>query len=101
MKEGLEVLRRWNGQMDKDAAAPVITQLMSADIQEQLLRMARLGSASRQPDAPGNQQASRTNEPIADPEPNTQVVVRLLATRPAGWVDDWDGSSGPGFHLCA
>ena len=89
LKRGLDVLRRWNGQMDKDAAAPVITQLMSANIQEQLLRIARLGGASRQPDAPGNQ-AARTNEPIADPEPNTEVVMRLLATRPAGWVNDWD-----------
>ena len=91
LKEGLEVLRRWNGQMDKNAAAPVITQLMSANIQEQLLRIARLGGVSRQPDAPtAHQQAARTNEPIADPEPNPEIVARLLATRPAGWVDDWD-----------
>ena len=90
LKEGADVLRRWSGQMDKQAAAPVITQLMSSNLQRQLLGIARSGGAAGQPGARGVQQAARTNEPIADPEPNPEVVVRLLSARPTGWVDDWD-----------
>ena len=37
VREALEVLRKWNGQMDKGEAAPMITQLLSAQLANSLV----------------------------------------------------------------
>jgi penicillin amidase len=68
----IEVLRRWNGQMDKDEAGPVITQLLSAALEVRLVKAAK-----------GPQTKLRVRP---------QVLETMLRERPAGWVpkDDWD-----------
>jgi penicillin amidase len=102
LKEGIDVLRGWNGQMDKELAAPVITQLLSANLQEQLIQVARFGSASgkAKPSAAGvgPQPSPQTNEPITELAVNPDAVARLLARRPTGWVEDWDALLMKGFR---
>jgi penicillin G amidase len=68
----IEILRRWNGQMDKDEAGPVITQLLSAAVEAGLVKAA--------------------NGPQTKLRVRPQVIETLLRERPAGWVpkDDWD-----------
>ncbi|HBY61629.1 MAG TPA: hypothetical protein DEH78_17545, partial [Solibacterales bacterium] len=69
----LEILRSWNGQMEKGTPAPFLATLAF-----QHIRKAVAESAS-----PGKGQTY--DYPMAAP-----VVERLLRERPAGWFDDWD-----------
>jgi penicillin amidase len=74
VRAAIDVLRSWNGQMDKDEAAPMITELFDDELGRSLVILV----------APG---ATRAN--IA---PRPQVIETLLRQRPRGWVanDDWD-----------
>ncbi|MGI8962274.1 MAG: penicillin acylase family protein [Bryobacteraceae bacterium] len=76
-REAVEILRRWNGQMDKDEAAPMMTELLSREIGQELVQFSATRSGS-------------TN--IPDIRPRPQVIEQLLRERPGGWVpnDDWD-----------
>jgi penicillin G amidase len=74
LKEAATVLQGWNGQMDKDQAAPFITEMLSYEMGHSLVSgLAPKVSVTRMP--------------------RPQVLETLLRTRPAGWVpkDDWDG----------
>jgi penicillin amidase len=68
----IEILHRWNGQMDKDEAGPVITQLLSAAVEANLVKAA--------------------NGPQTKLRVRPQVIETMLRERPDGWVpkDDWD-----------
>lgn len=75
--EAVEILRRWNGQMDKDEAAPAITELLSREIGKHLIQL-----------------IVRRSDSINVPEirPRPQVIERLLRDHPQGWVpnNDWE-----------
>lgn len=76
LSEALGTLKGWNGQMDKDLAAPMVTQLLSSQLGGALLQTALGG-----------------RPPSPSPTlPRPFVIESLLRTRPSGWVrsDDWD-----------
>jgi len=103
VNEAVSVLKKWNGQMDKDMAAPMITQLLynraAAWLTESLLKP---GDAQRVlkeewPFAGSSQQSGTRSVTLAqefvpDIIPRPAVVQNLLETRPAGWVphNDWN-----------
>ena len=89
VRESVEVLRRWNGQMDKDLAAPMITELLSTRLAKSLvmtlLRPVTLQSVANKP------------IPVQEPRvpailPRPEIIQDLLETQPARWVagNDWD-----------
>ena len=108
IREAAEVLRRWNGQMDKDEAAPMITELlgnqMGISLVVSLLQpTAMLNAAQKQLKSQPqnavtkNGERSRpvlTSQNLAIPDilPRPQILEWLLRTRPSGWVakDDWN-----------
>jgi penicillin amidase len=71
----IDLLRPWNGQMDKDMAPPVIAALTYQHLRRAVAQCA----------APGKGAGARW-----DPEVAPAVIERLLRTRPAGWFADWD-----------
>lgn len=73
----VNVLHRWNGQMDKGEAAPMITELLHDELAKSLVVSVV---------------ADRQHASIPDILPRPQVLESLLRTRPRGWVknDDWD-----------
>lgn len=71
--EPVELLRRWDGQMDKDEAAPLIATLAF-----QYFRRFVADSA-----APGK-------GPLYESLMSVAVIRNLLETRPKGWFDNWD-----------
>jgi penicillin amidase len=81
VREAVAVLRIWDGQMDKDHAAPMIAELLSNSLGLSLVR-----SNLR----PSPNQSSSWRPPLL---PKPEVIETLLETRPRGWVprDDWDG----------
>ncbi|MBV8896311.1 MAG: penicillin acylase family protein [Acidobacteriaceae bacterium] len=111
VRDAIDILRHWNGQMDKDEAAPTITQLLRDQIGTRLvftlaspgIRQAVQAKAKSQPQnapeksgRPGKSAARATLMSIVVPVPailpRAQVLQDLLMQRPAGWVDknDWD-----------
>ncbi len=108
----VEVLRRWNGQMEKDQAAPMITELLSSQIGTTLVSsllqpelnqgsQATLQSAPQNyqnktgkpgPTAVGYGPLTRNHPPIPDILPRPEIIQDLLRSRPRGWIakDDWD-----------
>ncbi len=74
VRDAVPVLRPWNGQMDKDAAAPAMTELLAERLGESLVRA--LGSHSQ----------------MLNLRPRPQVIETMLRTRPDGWVagNNWD-----------
>ncbi len=74
-KPAMDVLRKWNGQMEAAQAAPAIAELLSEQLQIALLRIL----------------APKAKE-FPDVKPRPQVIQTLLTERPKGWVpnDDWD-----------
>jgi penicillin amidase len=70
-EDAVDILRRWDGQMDKDQAAPAITQFVSNVMGRQLTSMV---------------------SPSYPSLPRPQMIQDMLAKRPAGWVphDNWD-----------
>ena len=73
VQDAVQLLRVWNGQMDKDEAAPLITALAF-----QYVRKAMADVAS-----PGNGATYDTQMSVA-------MVERLLRERPTGWFRDYD-----------
>jgi penicillin G amidase len=73
LRDAVELLRNWNGQMEKGTAAPMIATLLFAE-----LRQAAAHSAA--PGAEG-EYTSRT-APVA--------IEKLLRERPPGWFPDYD-----------
>ena len=69
--EAIDLLRRFDGQMDKGASAPVVTQFVS--------------------DAMGVKLTAATSTSYHH-LPRPQIVEHMLNTRPTGWVgqDNWD-----------
>jgi penicillin G amidase len=109
-RDAIPVLRRWNGQMEKDDAAPMMTELLNTQIGTMLVAsllqpaMNAALSAKLQSE-PQNTQikagkpgrtvvtASALNAPVVpDIFPRPQVIEGLLRSRTHGWVanDDWD-----------
>jgi penicillin G amidase len=74
MDDAIAILRKWNGEMDKDLAAPLISQLTF-----HYVRTAVAENAS-----PGNGAAY-------EPQISAAVVETLLSGRPDGWFRDYDG----------
>ena len=99
-QEVANVLNSWNGQMEHDLAAPAITQLVHAQITENLVRVGLLNQSDAPGQTPpktaektgGQPQSKSANPAVPDILPRSQVVENLLRERPAGWVlqDDWD-----------
>ena len=75
MANAVELLRGWNGQMDKDKAVPLIATLAYE-------RLKVLVAESAAPVA-----GARYKYQMAP-----AVIETLLRTRPAGWFNDWDGA---------
>ncbi len=73
MEDAIALLRKWDGQMDKDAAAPLITDL--------LFHYVRIAIAER---------ASPGNGAAYDIGISSAVVETLLRQRPQGWFRDFD-----------
>jgi penicillin amidase len=69
----LDVLRAWNGQMEKGTAAPLLISLLY-----QHLRRAVVETV-----VPGKSELYQDQMSVA-------VLERLLRERPEGWVKDWD-----------
>jgi penicillin amidase len=75
--QAVNVLRGWNGQMDRNEAAPVVTELLSDALRLSLISLnLRAGQQSFQPVV----------------LPRQEIVQYILTSRPAGWVtgNDWD-----------
>lgn len=73
LRPGVELLRNWNGQMEKDKAAPFITAL--------LYQRLRRAVGDRASSGKGALWESRMAGP---------VIERLLRDRPAAWFDNYD-----------
>jgi penicillin G amidase len=69
---GVALLSKWNGQMERDLAAPVLAVLLNEELRLEI----------------GKRAVGRTVPPDA---PFTAAAVeRLLRTRPREWFPDWD-----------
>jgi penicillin amidase len=105
VREAVEILRRWNGQMDKNQPAPMITELLSREIgdglvlsliQPAMMKAVRekIATAPRKRGTDqGRRQTFAVQGPaIPDIRPRPQMIEQLLRDRPRGWVpnDDWD-----------
>jgi len=109
-RDAIPVLRGWNGQMDKDEAAPMMAELLNTQLGTVLVtsllqpEMNRAVSA-RLRSEPQNTQiktgkpggtaltaAALNGRAVPDILPRPQVIEGLLRSRPHGWVanDDWD-----------
>jgi penicillin amidase len=73
MEDAITLLRKWDGQMDKDTAAPLLADL--------LFHYVRTAVAERA--SPGNGAAYEI-------QISSAVVETLLRQRPAGWFRDYD-----------
>jgi penicillin amidase len=73
MEDAIALLRKWDGQMDKDAAAPLVADL--------LFHYFRTAAADR---------ASPGNGASYEIQISSAVVETLLRQRPAGWFRDYD-----------
>jgi len=82
MAGAVQVLRGWNGQMDKEAAAPLIVTLAYERLKVLVAQSASpvMGDKYKFQMAPA-------------------VIETLLRTRPAGWFGDWDETILHGFAL--
>jgi penicillin amidase len=78
IRSAVPFLRKWNGQMDKDQAAPMMMELLSSTVRAALVR----GTV----ETPGR--------PAQPPKllPRPSIVESLLGSRPAGWVpgNNWN-----------
>ncbi len=69
----IPVLRNWNGQMDKDGAAPFIATLAFQHFRRAMANVASPGNGS-----------------LYETQMSSGAVARLLRERPAGWFADYD-----------
>jgi penicillin amidase len=72
-KQAVEELRKWNGQMEKGQAAPLIATLLYNELRRSMAEHAAAGS--------GDEYAARMAGP---------ALERLLTERPSGWFADYD-----------
>ncbi len=72
--EAIDVLRNWNGQVEKGTAAPVVASLAAQHLRRELAERALAGK----PPGPAR---------IA---PAASVIESLLRSRPKDWFADWD-----------
>lgn len=72
IRDAIPVLRKWNGQMEKDQAAPMMMELLSNTMRAALVR--------------GTVETS--GRPVQPPNllPRPSIVESLLNSRPAGWI---------------
>ncbi len=111
VREAVDVLRGWNGQMDKDEAAPMITQLLNRQAGSALvtailppavqpsvekgLRSGSPASAEKTGGLPSEktQLTDAQNRQVPSILPRPSIIEDLLRSRPSGWVakDEWDG----------
>ncbi|MBV9294678.1 MAG: penicillin acylase family protein [Acidobacteriaceae bacterium] len=108
VRDAVDILRRWNGQMDKDEAAPMMTQLLNNTlgttlvvsllqpainkaVQEKLKAQPQ-NSPEKTGGRPGYRIVGFAGPGIPEILPRPQVIENLLRQRPPGWVakDDWD-----------
>ena len=77
LREAVPILQSWNGQMDKDKAAPFVTQLLDLQLASALV------ASVIQPGIGAARPAIR---------PRPQRIQELLQLRPKGWApnNDWD-----------
>jgi penicillin amidase len=71
--DAVDLLRNWNGQMDKDRPEPLITELTSNYIKKAAAERASPGSGS-----------------IYRYQLSSALVQRMLTERPGGWFPDYD-----------
>lgn len=102
VNEAVRVLRNWNGQMDKNQAAPMIAELfynqMAYWLAKSLLKPAvvRRVLTEEWPFGGSVQSGTRTARSLAsftpDIMPRPAVVQKLLEMQPQGWVphDNWN-----------
>lgn len=99
VRSAIAVLDRWNGQMDKDESAPMMTELLDQGLARSLIISAAL-SPPPSPDPKPSTSAAKAgahyrlagSTGFPDIVPRPQVIETLLTRRPSGWVasDDWD-----------
>ncbi|HLI63318.1 MAG TPA: penicillin acylase family protein [Terriglobales bacterium] len=94
----VSVLEHWNGQMDKDEAAPMMTELLDQQLGRMLVMSATL-PAEPAPAAKPSTSAAKAGghyrlaaAPSPSIVPRPQAIETLLRERPPGWVanDDWN-----------
>ncbi len=73
-REAIDLLRSWNGQMEKGTAAPMLASLIYAQLRKSIAERA----------APGIKDAYGVSITPA-------VIEKLLRERPADWFADYDG----------
>jgi penicillin G amidase len=73
VRDAAELLRNWNGQMEKNSAAPLIAALLDTELRKAAAKAAASGAES--------EYAARL-APV--------VIERLLRERPPGWFKDYD-----------
>lgn len=71
--EAVAELRKWNGQMEKGLAAPMVAALVYAEMRRAVAERAAPGT--------GAEYVARAAGP---------VIEKLLRERPMGWFADWD-----------
>ncbi len=78
VRSAIPVLRKWKGQMEKDQAAPMITELLSNTMRESLASLVL--------------EPPRKRQEHSALLPRLLIIETLLRSRPAGWVqnNDWD-----------
>src|SRR5579875_481667 len=94
----VSVLEHWNGQMDEDEAAPMMTELLDQQLGRMLVMSATL-PAEPAPAAKPSTSAAKAGghyrlaaAPSPSIVPRPQAIETLLRERPPGWVanDDWN-----------
>jgi penicillin amidase len=73
LDEAVTLLRNWNGQMEKDLAAPFLATLIFQHLRTAMVEVASPGKST-----------------LYDPPISTAVVEKLLRDRPEGWFRDYD-----------
>jgi penicillin amidase len=73
MEDAITLLRNWNGQMDKDAAAPLVAELVFHYVRTAASERASPGSGG-----------------AYDIQISSAVIETLLRERPAGWFRDYN-----------
>jgi penicillin amidase len=93
--ESIDLMRKWNGQMDKGDAVPVVTQFVSEAMGTKLtaslnLKLFHTNAPARKDIKRG--QITGGSESSYDHLPRPQIIEQMLRTRPEGWVagDNWD-----------
>lgn len=73
LNDAIGLLRKWNGQMDKDEAAPLIASLISEHVRKSVAERASEGSGA-----------------VYNAEISPAVIEKLLKEQPADWFPDYN-----------